>query len=241
MARMVVVPTGKPVARWIFRLVAATGFVTDAERFGSAAVLARSETPDKDVRLEALATLGTGYAQVQGQTSTLKQIFAEASDASLRSAALEGLARMRQDDLGTTLLKDWPKAGPAMRRELLNAFMATPAAAEVLAKEVLDERIAAADLTPAHRTRLFRVLKGEIRNSLQKALAEKATVDLKPFASNAQKKIAGVAQRSMLGRVGEPKDIAGAALFLVSEEASFITAQILTVDGGRMDYLSYSG
>ena len=55
-----------------------------------------------------------------------------------------------------------------------------------------------------------------------------------------QEKIAGVAQRSMLGRVGEPKDIAGAALFLVSEEASFITAQTLTVDGGRMDYLSYS-
>ena len=55
-----------------------------------------------------------------------------------------------------------------------------------------------------------------------------------------QKKIAGVAQRSMLGRVGEPKDIAGAALFLVSEDASFITAQTLTVDGGRMDYLSYS-
>lgn len=55
-----------------------------------------------------------------------------------------------------------------------------------------------------------------------------------------QKKIAGVAQRAMLGRVGEPKDIAEAALFLVSDEASFITAQILTVDGGRMDYLSYS-
>jgi putative membrane-bound dehydrogenase-like protein len=154
--------------------------------FGSAAVLARSETPDKDVRLEALATLGTGYAQVQGQTSTLKQIFAEASDASLRSAALEGLARMRQDDLGTTLLKDWPKAGPAMRRELLNAFMATPAAAEVLAKEVLDERIAAADLTPAHRTRLFRVLKGEIRNSLQKALAEAAPEDRREVVARYQ-------------------------------------------------------
>ena len=55
-----------------------------------------------------------------------------------------------------------------------------------------------------------------------------------------QNKIAGVAQRAMLGRVGEPKDIAGAALFLVSDEASFITAQTLTADGGRMDYLSYS-
>jgi 3-oxoacyl-[acyl-carrier protein] reductase len=48
------------------------------------------------------------------------------------------------------------------------------------------------------------------------------------------------ANRSILGRVGEPEDIANAALFLVSDEASFITAQTLTVDGGRTDLLSYS-
>ena len=41
----------------------------------------------------------------------------------------------------------------------------------------------------------------------------------------------------MLGRLGEPQDIANAALFLVSDEAAFITAQTLTVDGGRMDFL----
>ena len=48
------------------------------------------------------------------------------------------------------------------------------------------------------------------------------------------------AKRAMLGRVGEPEDIANAALFLVSDEASFITAQTLTADGGRMDLLTYS-
>ena len=154
--------------------------------FGSAAVLARSETVDKEVRLEALATLGTVYARVQGQTSTLKHMFAESTDSALRSAALEGLARMRQDDLGATLLKAWPQAGPAMRRQLLNAFMATPAAAEVLATEVLEQRIAAADLTPPHRTRLFRVLKGEVRTALQKALAEAAPEDRREVVSRYQ-------------------------------------------------------
>lgn len=49
-----------------------------------------------------------------------------------------------------------------------------------------------------------------------------------------------VANKAMLRRVGEPIDIANVALFLASDEASFITGQILTVDGGRMDYLSYS-
>jgi 3-oxoacyl-[acyl-carrier protein] reductase len=48
------------------------------------------------------------------------------------------------------------------------------------------------------------------------------------------------AGKAMLGRVGRPDDIAAAALFLASDEASFITAQILTVDGGRTDLLSRS-
>ena len=36
-----------------------------------------------------------------------------------------------------------------------------------------------------------------------------------------------------LGRAGEPQDCAEAAVFLASPAASFITGQILGVDGGR--------
>ena len=35
-----------------------------------------------------------------------------------------------------------------------------------------------------------------------------------------------------LGRIGEPADIGGAAVFLASEEAKYITGQMLYVDGG---------
>ena len=37
-----------------------------------------------------------------------------------------------------------------------------------------------------------------------------------------------------LGRLGQPEDLAGAAVFLVSEAASWVTGQILIVDGGYM-------
>ena len=35
-----------------------------------------------------------------------------------------------------------------------------------------------------------------------------------------------------LGRVGSGEDVAGAVLYLVSDAASYVTGQILSVDGG---------
>ncbi len=48
-----------------------------------------------------------------------------------------------------------------------------------------------------------------------------------------------MAKKAMLGRVGRPDDIAGVAAFLASDDAAFVTAQTLTVDGGRMDYIGH--
>jgi gluconate 5-dehydrogenase len=43
---------------------------------------------------------------------------------------------------------------------------------------------------------------------------------------------AGIVSRIPLGRVGETRDITGPAIFLCSDAASFVTGQILGIDGG---------
>ena len=55
-----------------------------------------------------------------------------------------------------------------------------------------------------------------------------------------KKRIQYFEKASMLGRIGEPEDVANAVLFLASDESSFITGQVITVDGGRTDFITHS-
>ena len=62
------------------------------------------------------------------------------------------------------------------------------------------------------------VAPGYVRTRLTDVLPEDAT--------------AAMLENTPLGRLGEPKDVAGAVRFLCSDEASFITGEVLLVDGG---------
>jgi 3-oxoacyl-[acyl-carrier protein] reductase len=54
--------------------------------------------------------------------------------------------------------------------------------------------------------------------------------DISRSLTEAQKQ--QILRRTPLGRLGEPEDVVGAVRFLLSDEASFITGQVLVVDGG---------
>jgi len=62
------------------------------------------------------------------------------------------------------------------------------------------------------------VAPGYVTTRLTEVLPEEAT--------------AAMLQNTPLARLGEPKDVAGAVRFLCSDEASFITGDVLLVDGG---------
>lgn len=57
----------------------------------------------------------------------------------------------------------------------------------------------------------------------------KSFIDMQPDPDAAQASVAG---RAPLGRISEPEELAEAALYLVSDEASYVTGTELYVDGG---------
>ena len=42
-----------------------------------------------------------------------------------------------------------------------------------------------------------------------------------------------IARDIPLGRIGEPEDVASAAVYLASEESAFVTGHVLSVNGGQ--------
>ena len=62
---------------------------------------------------------------------------------------------------------------------------------------------------------------------LADAIADKFDLDVLP-----EEATRAMLENTPLGRLGEPSDIAGAVRFLCSDDASFITGEILLVDGG---------
>ena len=57
-------------------------------------------------------------------------------------------------------------------------------------------------------------------------------IDTEMYARLSALDLQALAEETPLGRLGTPEDVARAVLFLASDQADFITGQVLGVDGG---------
>jgi 3-oxoacyl-[acyl-carrier protein] reductase len=72
------------------------------------------------------------------------------------------------------------------------------------------------------------VAPGHVDTPMSRVVAEKLALPLEDFLKEA-------AERIPLGRVGQPEDIAAVIAFLCSTDASYISGQVLYVNGGRQN------
>jgi 3-oxoacyl-[acyl-carrier protein] reductase len=69
------------------------------------------------------------------------------------------------------------------------------------------------------------VAPGFVTSAMTRQTAERVGVDFEEFQKMA-------AERTPLQRIGEPEDIAGVIAFLCSEDASYVSGQVIYVRGG---------
>jgi 7-alpha-hydroxysteroid dehydrogenase len=189
------------------------------DRLGAANLLAA--TLDAFDRVDILvniprSTQAGAFAELDGQG------FAEALYQNVISSFLLSQAVARH-------MAEQAEASEAFEGAIINvsSIAAQRTAGKLLAYSVscaaLDQltRSMAADLAK-HRVRVNGIALGAV-------MTERMRAQLKEREDLRRELI----QVTPLGRIGEAEEAAEAALFLMSKRASFVTGQILTVDGGR--------
>ncbi|MFZ0977091.1 MAG: SDR family oxidoreductase, partial [Solirubrobacteraceae bacterium] len=132
-------------------------------------------------------------------------------------AARATLGALRESDAGAIV--NVSSTGALVGHPKLAAYSAAKAALIGFSRQL------AFDLA-TDRIRVNVVVPGDTRTPMTVPLYEQlGRGDLE--AGEAQ-----IASRNLLGRLGEPDEIASAIAFLLSEEASFVTGALLVIDGG---------
>ncbi|HZN31294.1 MAG TPA: SDR family oxidoreductase, partial [Xanthobacteraceae bacterium] len=139
----------------------------------------------------------------------------------LKGAFLVGQAAARRM---VAQVKDGRPPGTIINMSSINAVVAIPNHAPYcVSKGGLDQltKVMALSLAP-YGIRVNAIGPGSIMTDILKAVASDREAKRRLLA------------RTPLGRIGDPDEIAAVAVFLASEDASYVTGQTIYADGGRL-------
>jgi NAD(P)-dependent dehydrogenase (short-subunit alcohol dehydrogenase family) len=133
--------------------------------------------------------------------------------------AREALKRMVQQKSGVVLFTSSVHQRIAWSGHA--AYVATKAAVEMMMKTMAQE-------AGPYGVRVLSVAPGAVATPINKAVLNDKT-----WQEDLMRKVP-------LKRIGQPSDIASVALFLASDQASYVTATTVFVDGGMTDYPTFA-
>ena len=126
------------------------------EIYLTAAPIATDSANPLDLRASAIRLLGRGFNSYEADLPTLAVILNDASPASLKQIALDGISLRSSDRVPEVLLDSWARHSPALRASIIAKLMTRAPWIAALLDAVESSRISPADIDPVTRLRLSR-------------------------------------------------------------------------------------
>jgi putative membrane-bound dehydrogenase-like protein len=123
--------------------------------FEAALALARDDKAEVVDRTAAIRLLARHPNGREAELDVLESLLEPRNPAPVQSAAVQALARSRDDRAPARLLKPWPRLGPSLRISVLDVLVTRPVWASHLLKEIERGAIKPGEINAAHRQRLL--------------------------------------------------------------------------------------
>lgn len=218
----------------------ADGIVQEIERFGGAALAFQADVGDRDAVLKMVEKAMSEFGRVDILVNNAGVAVRGGSFLDLKEEAFDQMAQVNVKGLLHCTKAVAPHMMEKRYGKIVNIASVAGLGTSALPGNLLYASTKAAVIVLTKRLALELGKYGINVNAIAPGLIRTDMGVGHRSPAEQKERIQRFEKVSILGRIGEPEDVANVVLFLASDESSFITGQVITVDGGRTDFISHS-